>query len=59
MGLLAAFVDSVREGKKQQVNTMAQDAVESHLLAFTAEQARLEKQVISTKNYKSAINIKF
>jgi predicted dehydrogenase len=48
-GLMAAFVDSLREGKKQKADTMAQDALESHLLAFAAEQARLEKQVISTK----------
>ncbi|MBN1582771.1 MAG: Gfo/Idh/MocA family oxidoreductase [Anaerolineae bacterium] len=43
-GLMAAFVRALR-GQTQAITT-ARESLESHLLAFAAEQARLENQVI-------------
>lgn len=44
-GLIAAFVKSVREGEGQ-AETLARDALASHLLAFNAERARREQIVV-------------
>lgn len=43
-GLMAAFVDSIQTGSRGL--TTAQEALESHLLAFAAEQARLDARVV-------------
>jgi len=48
-GLIAAFVRSIREGKTQLASELAQQALESHLIAFAAEDARLGRQVVSTE----------
>jgi len=47
--LIAAFVRNIQEGRTQQASELAQQAMESHLLAFAAEDARLGGQVVSTK----------
>lgn len=47
-GLIAAFVRNIQEGRTQQASELAQQALESHLLAFAAEDARLGGQVVST-----------
>jgi predicted dehydrogenase len=39
-GLLRSFVHSLQEGKKEQSAIVAQQALESHLLVFAAEEAR-------------------
>jgi len=45
--LMAAFIESLRSGSATVARTTAEQALESHLLAFAAEQARLEGGVIS------------
>lgn len=52
-GLMAAFVRAVREGTQPPL-TDARSALESHLLAFAAEQARLERTVINLQAYRAA-----
>jgi predicted dehydrogenase len=49
-GLMAAFLASVRDGSGQAVTT-ARQALESHLMAFAAERARLEKRVVSRDEF--------
>mgnify|MGYP005852892723 FL=1 len=47
MQLMADFCASVRRGgNPTDVLAAAEEALQSHLLAFTAEEARLEKKVI-------------
>ncbi len=43
--LLAAFVDSLRTGGSQAL-TLGRQSLQSHLLAFAAEQARLDHRII-------------
>ncbi len=47
-GLMAAFVRSIAHGNKDAL-TIAREALESHLLAFAAEQARLTRQVVERR----------
>jgi predicted dehydrogenase len=49
-GLMAAFVGSLRGDYTQGVTT-ASHALESHLMAFAAEKARLEKRVVSKEEF--------
>jgi predicted dehydrogenase len=51
-GLMAAFVSSLR-GEEAAELTTAEGALESHLLAFAAEQARLEGRVIKRDEFSS------
>jgi predicted dehydrogenase len=44
-GLVSAFLESIQHGAEGR--TTARQALESHLLAFAAEQARLEKSVLA------------
>jgi predicted dehydrogenase len=48
--LMAAFIESIRSGDSGATLTTAEQALESHLLAFAAEKARLEGQVVQFKN---------
>jgi hypothetical protein len=50
-GLMAAFVRALREGEHAPL-TSAAAALESHLLAFAAEQARVEGSVINMRVYR-------
>ena len=52
-GLMAAFVRSLREESASAL-TSAHAALESHLLAFAAEQARLEGTVIDMAAFRAA-----
>jgi predicted dehydrogenase len=47
---MAAFIESIRSGDSGATLTTAEQALESHLLAFAAEKARLEGQVVQFKN---------
>ncbi len=47
--LMAAFIESIRSGDAGPARTTAEQALESHLLAFAAERARLEGQVVQFK----------
>jgi predicted dehydrogenase len=51
-GLMAAFVRSLNEGPSGERST-AQAALESHLMAFAAERARLEKTVVTREQFLS------
>mgnify|MGYP005834586491 FL=1 len=52
-GLMAAFVQGLRDGIRSPL-TSAEAALESHLLAFAAEQARLDGTVIDLAAYRAA-----
>jgi predicted dehydrogenase len=51
VALMTAFVKSLREGSSQQSLTTARQAVQSHLLAFAAEEARLGEQVVDMEEF--------
>jgi predicted dehydrogenase len=50
--LMAAFVSSLRQNGKGALTTAGQ-ALESHLMAFSAETARLEKRIIDRAEFSS------
>lgn len=52
LGLMDAFVRSVRG--EIEPKSSASDAIESHLMAFASEKARLEKTVINFDAYKAS-----
>ncbi|HSV86880.1 MAG TPA: Gfo/Idh/MocA family oxidoreductase [Levilinea sp.] len=49
-GLVSAFISSLR-GKNEQAVTTARQSLESHLMAFAAERARLEKRTINGEEF--------
>jgi predicted dehydrogenase len=49
--LMNAFIDSLVSGQTDQARTTVEQALESHLLAFAAEKARLEERVISRAEF--------
>lgn len=53
-GLAAAFVESVRSGGAG-ARTTARQALESHLMAFAAEEARLQGKVIQMREYVQSV----
>jgi predicted dehydrogenase len=50
VGIMRAFVDTVR-GNGRHALTSAAEALDSHLLAFAAEEARVTHSVIDTRHY--------
>lgn len=54
-GLVASFVKSLRSGSNDAL-TSARNSMESHLMAFAAEKARIEGNVISMPVYKQSFN---
>jgi hypothetical protein len=50
VGIMRAFVEAVR-GNGRQALTSAAEALDSHLLAFAAEEARVTHRVIDTSHY--------
>jgi len=54
-GLMAAFVAALERGAGDQVLTGAEDSLESHLLAFAAEEARLCGEVIEMDRYRRQV----
>jgi hypothetical protein len=51
-GLMAAFVGSLQNEGKNAGLTTARTSLESHLMAFAAENARIEEKVIRMENYR-------
>jgi predicted dehydrogenase len=49
--LMAAFVESLRDGSRQGPLKIARQTLQSHLLAFAAEEARLKKRVVKMEEY--------
>ncbi|TFE24704.1 Gfo/Idh/MocA family protein [Cohnella luojiensis] len=54
-GLIRDFVNLAREGGKRNGLTSASASVQSHLMAFAAEKARVERSVIDMKEYASSL----
>lgn len=54
LGLVAAFVRALR-ADRPEVLTSARASVESHLMAFAAEQARVEASVVNMDTYRAAV----
>ncbi len=50
-GLMKAFVKAVKTGNEKYSRTGPDVTLESHLIVFAAEQARLEKRVIELKDF--------
>ena len=55
VGLMAAFVAALEKGAGDHVLTGAEDSLESHLLAFAAEEARLSGEVIEMDRYRRPV----
>jgi hypothetical protein len=51
-GLIDAFVAALR-GQRGDVLTSARESVESHLMAFAAEQARISSSTVSMADYRA------
>lgn len=49
--LMEAFIKSI-QGDSESAQTTAAQALESHLMAFSAEQARLEKRVVELEEFR-------
>lgn len=49
--LVHDFVKSVRNDEKEKAGTTGLQSIHSHVMAFAAEHARLEKRVVSIKEY--------
>ncbi len=45
-GLVEAFIRSLQEEKTEEAKVTARQALESHLLAFTAEEARITGKMV-------------
>ena len=50
-GLMQAFIQAVRTGDERYSRTGPDVTLESHLITFAAEQARLEKRVVEMKEF--------
>jgi predicted dehydrogenase len=53
-GIMAAFVGALRAGRPETL-TSARNAMESHLMAFAAEQARVEGAVVAMSDYRRRV----
>lgn len=51
-GLMAAFMSALRSNKETVALTTARTSLESHLMAFAAEDARLEEKVVRMEDYR-------
>jgi len=49
-GLLRDFISSVREGKSAQLSSSLEVSLESHIMAFAAEESRISGKTIFLKN---------
>jgi predicted dehydrogenase len=54
-GLMSAFVCAVRSPSEKAL-TSARESLESHLMAFAAEQARVESSFVDMETYRAAAN---
>jgi predicted dehydrogenase len=50
--LIDAFIDSISNENKKQPLTNARESLESHLMAFAAEESRLNKNVIDMEQFR-------
>lgn len=50
MAMMREFVNKLSQGKK--ASTTVEDSIESHLMGFAAEEARIKNKVIDFNNYK-------
>ena len=55
-GIMEDFIKLVKQDGKVQGRTSALDSVKSHLIAFAAEKARVEKKVISMKEFMDSLS---
>ncbi len=53
--LIKGFINAVRTGKSNDILTTAEVSLDSHLLVFAAEHARLTSSVVNFKDYKKQI----
>jgi hypothetical protein len=51
-GLMAAFVKALQAGDESTALTTAHTSLESHLMAFAAEEARLGEKVVRMEDYR-------
>lgn len=51
-GLMAGFVRALRENDETAALTTAQTSLESHLMAFAAEEARLNRKTVNMEDYR-------
>lgn len=56
-GIMEDFVHLVQQDGKKEGRTSALTSVQSHLIAFAAEKARVEKRVINIKEYVDSIKL--
>ncbi len=56
-GIIADFVRLVREEGKAKGLTSAEESVQSHLMAFAAEHARLTRQVVRLSEFKQSFGM--
>ncbi|MBP3965838.1 Gfo/Idh/MocA family protein [Paenibacillus lignilyticus] len=54
-GIVRDFVRQIREGSQQQSLTAAHNSVQSHLMAFAAEQSRLTNSVVIMEDYREKL----
>jgi len=57
-GLMRDFLNLVRSGGQTESLTSAAKSVQSHLMAFAAEQSRLERRVIEMKEYAASFAVR-
>jgi predicted dehydrogenase len=50
-GLMNAFIQTIKTGNEKYSLTGPDVTLESHLIVFAAEQARLDKRVVEMKEY--------
>ncbi len=50
-GLIASFVEAISTNDQTKLRTGPNEALESHLMVFAAEQARLERRVVSMTEF--------
>ena len=51
-GLMAAFVSALQSGGEAEALTTARTSLESHLMAFAVEDARLDEKVVRLEDYR-------
>ena len=51
-GLMAAFVRALQSGTETDTMTTGRNSLESHLMAFAAEDARLNQKVVKMDDYR-------
>ncbi|KAF9505820.1 hypothetical protein BS47DRAFT_1353600 [Hydnum rufescens UP504] len=55
IGLIAAFVQAVKEGRQDILGITADDVLASHLTVFAAEQSRLQGRVVDVEMFEAEV----